>query len=210
MVFQNLCKSWWTPRDRPFRFQNFPSSSSLFLLETRSIQQRQGCFSNVLDLHKRICFSPIFSNKQSFTQSFDRSSDVNFVNTSMANLVLVLSLTKTLDWKLFDFSQSSRFLTRPKQETSSSNNNRKSASHVMVSFRESLSSEKISRESATFITNARQVGTITHYESSRHKWYSWCVRKKIYPIKCPLTGILDIFYRVLLQRLSIQLQDLGL
>ena len=72
----------------------------------------------------------------------------------MANLVLVLSLTMTLDWKLFDFSQSSRFLTRPKQETSSSNNNRKPASHVMVSFRESLSSEKISRESATFVANA--------------------------------------------------------
>ena len=37
------------PRHRPFCFQSFPSSSNLFILETASIQQRQGCFSNLLD-----------------------------------------------------------------------------------------------------------------------------------------------------------------
>ena len=60
------------PRHRPFRFQSFPSSSKLCLLETGSIQQRQRCFSNVLDSLKRIFFYPIFSNRQSFAQSFDR------------------------------------------------------------------------------------------------------------------------------------------
>ena len=51
------------PRHRYFRFQCFPSCSFLCLLETGSIQQRQGCFSNVLDSHERICFLPIFSNR---------------------------------------------------------------------------------------------------------------------------------------------------
>ena len=159
------------PRHRPFRFQSFPSSSSLCLLETGSIQQRQGCFSNVLDSHKRICFFPIFSNRQSLTPSFDRSSNVNFDNTSMANPALVSSVTKALASKPFDFAQSprSRFITRPKQGTSASNNKRKPATPGMDNFRERLSSEGISKESATLIANATRSGTITHYESSWHK-----------------------------------------
>ena len=82
VVFQNLCKSSWTPDIDLFRFQSFPSSSSLCLLETRSIQQRQGCSSNVLESHEMICFFPIFSNRQSLTQSFGRSSNANFDNTT--------------------------------------------------------------------------------------------------------------------------------
>ena len=113
------------PRHRPFHFQSFSSSPSLCLLETVSIQQRQGCFSNVLDSQKRICFSPIFSNKQSLTQSFDRSSNVNFENTSMANPILVPSITKALNSKPFGFAQCPRFVTKLKQGTSSSNNKRK-------------------------------------------------------------------------------------
>ena len=61
----------------------------------------------------------------------------------------------------------------------------------MDSFKERLSSEGISKESASFIANARRSGTVNHYESSWHKWHSWCVRRQIDPIKWPLTHILD-------------------
>ena len=109
----------------------------------------------------------------------------------MANPVLVPSVTKVLYSKPFDFVQSTRFVTRPKQGTSSPNSKRKPATPGMDSFRERLSSEGISKESATLITNARQSGTIAHYESSWRKWHSWCVRRQIDPIKCYLTHILD-------------------
>ena len=109
----------------------------------------------------------------------------------MANPVLVPSVTKALDSKPFDFAQSPRRITRPKQGTSASNNKRKPATPGMDNFRERLSSEGISKESATLIANATRSGTITHYESSWHKWNSWCVRRQIDPIKCPLTHILD-------------------
>ena len=77
-------------------------------------------FQMCLTHKKKICFSPIFSNRQNLGQSFDRSTDVDFDNTSMANPVLVPSVTKALD--PFDFAQSSRFIKRPKQGTPSSNN----------------------------------------------------------------------------------------
>ena len=88
----------------------------------------------------------------------------------MANTVLVPSVTKALHSKPFNFAQSPRFITRHKQGTSSSNNKRKPATPGMDSFRERLSSEGISKESATLIANARRSGTITHYESSWRKW----------------------------------------
>ena len=46
------------PRYRPFCFQSFPSNSSLFLLDTGSMQQRQGCFSNVCDSKKGYALLP--------------------------------------------------------------------------------------------------------------------------------------------------------
>ena len=90
----------------------------------------------------------------------------------MENRVLEPSVTKALDSKPFDFAQSPRFITRPKQETSSSNNKRKLGTPGMDSFRERLPSEGISKGNATVIANARRSSTITHYESSRHKWHS--------------------------------------
>ena len=198
-------------RDRPFPLQSSPSSSSLCLLETGFIQQRQECSSNLLNSHERICSSPIFSNGQSLTQSFDRSSNVTFDNTSMENQVLVPSVTKALDSKPFDFAQSTRFVTRPKQETSSSNNKRKLRTPGMDSFRERLSSEEISVENATVIANARRSSTITHCESSWHKWHSWCVRRQTDPIWCPLSHILDFLTKCFHEGFQFNiLQDLGL
>ena len=109
----------------------------------------------------------------------------------MANPVLVPSVLKALDSKPFDFGESPRFITRPKQETSSSNNKRKPATIGVDSFRERLPLEEIWKESATLIAETRRSGTITHYESSWRKWHSWRVRRQIDPIKCPLTHILD-------------------
>ena len=72
---------------------------------------------------------------QSLAQSFDRSSHINFDNTSMENPVLVASVTKALDSKPFDFCQSPRFVTRPKEGTPVPNNKRKPATPGMDSFR---------------------------------------------------------------------------
>ena len=65
----------------------------------------------------------------------------------MAKPVLVPSVTKALDSKPFDSAQSPRFITKPKQGTSSSNNKWKPATPSMDSFGERLSSEGISKES---------------------------------------------------------------
>ena len=157
--FKRLLKNLVELRYRPFCFQSTLSSFNLCGLKTGYIQQRQGCFSNEFDMRKNICFPHIFSNKHTLTQSFERSRNVNFDNTSVESPVLVPSVTEALDSKPFDFTQNTRFIRRPKQGTSSSNNKRKPTTYGMDSFKERLYSEGISKES----------DTITYYESSRRK-----------------------------------------
>ena len=197
VVFQNLCKSWWTPDIDLFASTVFHQVPAYVYWKLDPYSKRRDAFQMCWTHTKGYAFPPIFSNRQSPTQSFDRSSNVNFDNTSMTNPVLVPSVTKALDSKPFDFAQSPRFITKPKQGTSSSNNKRKPVTPGMDSFREKLSSEGMSKESATLIANAKRSGTITHYESSWRKWHSWCGRRQIDPIKCPLTHIFDSFNRVL-------------
>ena len=122
----------------------------------------------VLDSHKRICFPP-----------FSLIGRVSH------------KVLKAHDSKPLDFTQNTRFTTRPKQGTSSCNNKRKPTTPGMDSFREKLSSKGLSKESATLITNARRSGTITLSKSSWREWHSWCVRRQNDLIKYRLTYILD-------------------
>ena len=163
----------------------FPIKFQLMSLRNWIHTEKVGMLAKCAGLTRKDMLSPLL------TQSFVRSSNVNFDNTSLAKTVLVPSVTKALDLKPFNFAQSPRFITKPKQGTSPLNNKRKPATPGMDSFKERLSSEGISKASATLIANARRSGTITHYELSWGKWYSWCVRRQIDPIKCPLTHILD-------------------
>ena len=78
------------PQTQTFSLQEFPTKFQLVSLGAW-IHTAKAEFSNMLDSQKRICFSSIFSNMQSLAQSFDRSSHINFDNTSMANPVLVPS-----------------------------------------------------------------------------------------------------------------------
>ena len=71
-----------------FPFQSFPSSYNPCVLETGSIQERQGCFSNVMDSQKRICFPP-FSPTRRVLQK---------VLIDQAMLILLTSEWKTRSW----------------------------------------------------------------------------------------------------------------
>lgn len=61
----------------------------------------------------------------------------------------------------------------------------------MDRFLGKLSSERLSKESISLITNARKTSTSSHYESSWRKWDSWCRWREIESIRCPLKSILD-------------------
>ena len=51
--------------------------------------------------------------------------------------------------------------------------------------------EEPSIEPICVIKHAIRKGTSSHHESSWRKWDSWCRRREIDPIRCPLNNILD-------------------
>ena len=152
-----------------FCFQSFPWNSKLCVLETGSIQQRVGCFLNVLDSHKRIC-SPIPSS----VSLISRFSHKVLIHQATLIMITLLSQTQPcypqlrggLELKPFDFTQNTRFITEPKQVTSFFNNRRNPGTSGMDGFRKKVSSRGISKESSTLNTNVRQSDTITQYKSS--------------------------------------------
>ena len=72
--------------------------------------------SKCVGITRKDMLPPIFSNGQSLTQSFVRSSNVNFDNASLANTVLVPSVTKALDSKPFNLPKVPDLLQGPNKE----------------------------------------------------------------------------------------------
>ena len=129
------------PRHRPFCFKSFPPSSSLCLLEPGSIQQRQSF--QICWIHKKGYAFPPFS---------PICKVLHKVLIDQATLILITPAWEIQSWqpqaldsKPFDFCQSPRFVTRPKEGTSVPNNKRKPATPGMDIFRERLFQKKYQR-----------------------------------------------------------------
>ena len=61
----------------------------------------------------------------------------------------------------------------------------------MESFREKLSSERISGRASDLISKARRIGINSNYESTWRKLDSWCREKQVDPIRYDIILILD-------------------
>ena len=84
-------------------------------LGNRIHKAKEGMLFKCFELGQLICFLPFFSGRQSYTQSFHRSSNVNFDNGN--NSDLVPSFTKALDSKPINFTKNISYITRPKQRS---------------------------------------------------------------------------------------------
>ena len=88
------------------------------------------------------------------------------------------------------FTKDYQFIDRSKSGKSCISRKRKFATSGMNSYRLWLLEES-SIKSISLIKHAIRKGTRCHYESSWRKWDSWCRRREIDPIRCPLNNILD-------------------
>ena len=104
----------------------------------------------------------------------------------MTNPILVPSASGNVNKESLVTSKCSKSFDRAKQTKSSVDRKRKFATSGMDSFMENLFVEGLSEESAILIENSRRLGTVPHYELTWHKCDSWCGRRKIDPIRCPM------------------------
>ena len=106
--------------------------------------------------------------------------------TSMARLVLVSSVTITLNKEL-NPSPSQRQSTKGSIKQLPTANSGKLAQYTgLDSLRENLHAEGISKRVAKLTTNSHQQGFLKHFESAWAKWSSWCIAREISPTRSPL------------------------
>ena len=61
----------------------------------------------------------------------------------------------------------------------------------MDSFRVKLHAKGLSKELVILIVNTRRPGTVSQYKLVWLKWGSWCVRRKIDPIRCSIRDVVQ-------------------
>ena len=130
VVFQNLYKSWWTPDIDIFASRISRHVPAYVPWKPDPYSKGRDAFQMCWAYTKGYAFPP-FSLIRRVLHKVLIDQGTLILNS---NPVLVLSVSKTFNSKLFDFVQSPRFITRPEQRTLSSNNKRTPATAGMDSF----------------------------------------------------------------------------
>ena len=111
-----------------------------------------------------------------------RPSNTDSSNPRMANTVVVPSASAIVNKESLVTSKHSKSFDRAKQTKSSVDRKTKLATPGMDSFREKLSAEGLSEESAILIANARRPGTVSHYELPGVSGIAGVFQEKLIPL----------------------------
>ena len=114
----------------------------------------------------RVCFPTFLSDRSGFKESDNKSGNFELSNTNVAGTVLVFTSPSNVREKSSSSMKDAQSIGWSKSGKSCVSRERKLKTPGMYSFPEKLSSEGLSKESISLITNARRKGTSTHYESS--------------------------------------------
>ena len=151
----------------------------------------------------RLCFPTCLTDRSGFKESGNRSRKLDLNNTNMTGTVLVFTTPSNTSKKSCFSTKYAQSIDWFKLRKSYFSRKRKLTSPDMDSFLEKLSSQGLSKESISIITNAERKGTCTHYESSWRKWDIWCIEKRLIPWDV-LWKICLIFWQIFSWRLWMQ------
>ena len=171
-IFQKICKYKGTSEINPFASRISRQLSTYISWKLDPYSQGRDAFHISWTNKKGICFSPILSNWSGLKKDSIGPSNTDSNNPKMANTVLVTSASSNVNKEYLVISKCSKYFDRAKQTKSPVDRKTRLATPGMDSFREELSAEKISEESAILIANARRPGTVSQYESALRKWDS--------------------------------------
>jgi len=166
-------------------------NSQLLLVESRSQEPRHRFFSTVLGRDKRLCFSPIFTNKQDIVKGQEGQVFSHNNNTCLANSTLVHNPSEYVNSKSNFITSESTTPYEPSRPNSSISSETTTKISGLDHIRESLSTTGLSKGAVELISGSRREGTISNYESAWRKFCCWCSEQKIDPFRCDLTFVLN-------------------
>lgn len=161
-----------------------PSTAMLHGLAARPFQQGQGCFSGKVEAPLRLCNPFIRIDRQGPEESAGGESRHDTYNPCLANITLVSDGSQNVGAQSLIHPRRTDLLRSPKGEYHPILKGNKLKLLAWNISGMLWKQTKYQEGLPTLITAARRSGTISHYNSSWRKWHSWCVGRKVCPLKC--------------------------
>lgn len=176
---------------RPVCISIKPSIGPIHKLETRSLEYGKRCLSTRLGKIEKLCVSTLFSDTKGVEQNSSRESRGASSDSPMGDTSLVSNPLTDVNRESNSDSRGPRSIAKSQQGSTSSYREQRSAISGLDNFRKQLISEGISKQASEIIAASRRGSTLSHYESGWRKWNSWCIERKIDPVRCPITDIIE-------------------
>ena len=141
----------------------------LNILENRSCQSGQGCFSDILGSQVCVCFSPFCTHRKVSSQEISGSVSNAHNNPSMVRPTMVSRTFGNVCKKSTAFTSTERFTVRSCRKVESTRNTEFTVTSGLDNLRQNLLAEGIPERDSNLITNNRRASSIKHYESAWKK-----------------------------------------
>ena len=175
---------------RTFCVTPVTSTATVHVMETGLLLYGSGCPATKMDTYVPLCFSPIFSNRESLKENPRGESYFNshYSNMEVATLV---PLALENEHKKSDLTSSQEEPSHePSRVNSPTHRIGKLKTSGVVNFKQRMEAEGISEKAAKLITSARRAGTQARYESAWNKWVCWCTEtNSLFSMLCKICDI---------------------
>ena len=139
-----------------------------------------------------LCIPSIQSNYQGIKQSIAGEGDRNVgSNTHLANTAMVSTVVGNIHSTSLTPTNKKESVKKSSGGKSPTYKKQVSESGGLESFRSQLQMSGISGEAAKLISHSRRPGSISNYESTWHKWSSWCRERKFDPFRAPIESVIN-------------------
>ena len=139
---------------------------SFCLLENRSLQSGQGCFSNILVLQVYLCFSSFCTHRTGFSEKKPRSTSNAHNSPSMTRPTEVSGTSENVCEKPTISPNIQSSTERSYKKVQCVLNAEFTATNGLENLRKNLLPEGISEKASNLITSNSKTSSIKHYNSA--------------------------------------------
>ena len=180
-----------TPRRRPVCIESIPPDPNLHEPKTRPTLHGSRRNATGLDPLLPLRIPPIQPHWESAKESTETPSRHDTNSTSLGNSTVVPNVTEHGNGLPITATKQKIPTSGPSREPPPSDNQQNTPAKCLDDLREKMAGGKISERVNTLLRESRAVGTRANYDSAWKKFDSWCNKREINPVHCPVSDILE-------------------
>ena len=186
-------------RDGCFCFLTVSTTSTVYCMETKSMQSGNGCNAANLVQSVPLCFLTFFSDKQGLKKNNPGAIEKNVDSSSrMVVSSMVPNPSENLNRETTSFTTPPKSSIKPPGSDACINNKQNIKVSGLDSFRQRLLATGVSERASKFISITRRQGSLSNCNSPWSKWASWCGGRKTDPFGRAIGNVLDYYVTFLI------------